>query len=94
MDDSAGRGRGVQHRPVNPDLPEDLGDEHQIDAMLERLEKGRLVPGVQAYRSAAPLTDVALQQHVQLHGRTVLKSRKNVQLQVLEKMHEIVNWQS
>ena len=79
--DISGAGKGVQSR--TPGLQEDLGDELQIDAMLERLAKGRLVPGVQAFRSGASLSDGASQEHVHLHGRSVLKSRKNLQLQVV-----------
>lgn len=50
--------------------------------MLERLATGHLVPGVQAFRSGASHSDDVIQEH--LYGRSVLKSRKNLQLQVFE----------
>lgn len=77
----------MQQRLRFPGPQEDLGDELQIDAMLESLAKGRLVPGVQAFRSGASLSDRAFQEHVQLHGRPLLKSRKNLQLQVVWDAH-------
>lgn len=51
--------------------------------MIDRLTKGHLVPGVQAFRSRAPTGNV----HTRLHqlpfdGRQMVKSHKNLQLQV------------
>ena len=85
---SAGSGKGTQHRWVNPSLQEDLGDEHQVDAMLDRLAEGRLVPGVQAFRSGASLSGGGVQEHTHFHGRSVLKSTKNLQLQVCSTAHD------
>lgn len=71
----------MQHRLLHSGVQEDLGDEHQIDAMLERLAKGCLVPGVQAFKVRASHSNDAFQEH--LHGRSVLRSSKNLQLQVI-----------
>ncbi len=51
--------------------------------MIDRLTKGHLVPGVQAFRSRMPADNV----HIRLHQlpfdeRQVVKSNKNLQLQV------------
>ena len=71
-------------------MQEDLGDERQIDAMLDRLAMGCVVPGVQAFRSGAPLSDGAIQEHIHLHGRPMLKSTKNLQLQVCSTAHDFL----
>lgn len=88
---SADAGRGTQHRLMNPGLQEDLGDQHQIEAMLDRLAQGRLVPGVQAFRSGASLSDGAILEHIHLHERSVLKSTKNLQLQVCSTAHDCLH---
>lgn len=78
----AGASRAMHHRALAPSMQDDLGSEHQISAMFERLAKGHVVPGVKAFRSHALSASSACQQ-VHLDGRPLLKSSKNLQLQVL-----------
>lgn len=74
---------GVQHKAQAINTQDDLGNEHGIDDVIDRLTKGHLVPGVQAFRSRMPTGSVNTRLH-QLHfdGRQVVKSNKNLQLQV------------
>ena len=62
---------------------EDLGNEHRINEVLDKLAQGYLVPGVQAFTSCGP------SQHASPHqmqstgdSSTLLKSSKNLQMQV------------
>ena len=77
-----GVSRGVHGKAASLGMQEDLGDEHHIDCQLERLSRGQLLPGVQAFRSQALCLDGASEQHLHLDGRSVQKSTKNLQLKV------------
>ncbi|DBA74971.1 TPA: hypothetical protein ACH3X1_010314 [Trebouxia sp. C0004] len=74
---------GLQQKAQAINTQDDLGNERGIDEMIDRLTKGYLVPGVQAFRSRMPTGSVHTRLH-QLHfdGRQVVKSNKNMQIQL------------
>lgn len=74
---------GLQQKAQAINTQDDLGNEHGIDDMIDRLTKGYLVPGVQAFRSRMPTGSVRTRLHqLPFDGRQVVKSNKNLQLQV------------
>ena len=79
---AAGVGRAVQHSTARQSAHEDLGDEQRITNMLERLSSGNVVPGVHAFKSQVWLLGSTGAQEAHVDSRQVLKSSKNVQLQV------------
>lgn len=85
----AGASRGVQGKAASLGMQEDLGDEHHIDSQLERLSRGQLLSGVQAFRSQALCPGSPLEQQLHRDGRSVQKSTKNLQLKVLGYAHSM-----
>ncbi|KAA6419501.1 MAG: hypothetical protein FRX49_10599 [Trebouxia sp. A1-2] len=74
---------GVQQKAQAINTQEDLGNEHAINDMIDRLTKGHLVPGVQAFRSRMPIGSVFTRLHqLPFDGRQVVTSNKNLQLQL------------
>lgn len=73
----------MQQKAQAINTQEDLGNEHAINDMIDRLTKGHLVPGVQAFRSRMPIGSVFTRLHqLPFDGRQVVTSNKNLQLQV------------